>query len=238
MSNIVPISIWPAGIINSFLIKGKSKHILVDAGVPDSEEKIIRQVKQHGINPRDISLLIVTHGHIDHFGSASRIKELLSIPILAHANDAETYRTGRVKRSQMQVNKPQWALFRMAIANQQAQPFEPDHLMINDVPIDLQPWGIDGRVIYTPGHTPGSLSVVLDTGEAIIMDMLSSGILLGGIAFHSRVKHPPFHDDLHALRHSFDKVLKENVDRYYLGHGGPVNRTQVQEYYDRYLVHR
>jgi len=65
--------------------------------------------------------------------------------------------------------------------------------------------------------------------------MMASGILLGGVMFHSRVKHPPFHDSINELKNSFDKVLSEKAEKYYLGHGGPVNRIQVLEYYNKYL---
>ena len=81
MSKIIPISIWPGGMINCFLIKGKQKHILVDTGVPNSENKIIEQIEKHNIKKEDIGLIIITHAHIDHFGSANKLKELLKIPI-------------------------------------------------------------------------------------------------------------------------------------------------------------
>ncbi len=85
---------------------------------------------------------------------------------------------------------------------------------------------IEGRV---------SISIILEHGEAIIMDMMASGILLGGVWLHSRVKHPPFHDNLIELKRSFDRVLSLKGTMYYLGHGGPVNRSQVIKYYDKYL---
>jgi hypothetical protein len=64
---------------------------------------------------------------------------------------------------------------------------------------------------------------------------MASGILLGGIMFHKRVKHPPFHDNLTELKKSFDKILLEKGKRYYLGHGGPLDRAQVIKYYDNHL---
>ncbi len=67
------------------------------------------------------------------------------------------------------------------------------------------------------------------------MDMMASGILLGGILFYNRVKHPPFHDNLAELKKSFDKILSEKGKRYYLGHSGPVKRTQLKKYYNKYL---
>uniref|UniRef100_UPI004047A481 MBL fold metallo-hydrolase n=1 Tax=Flavobacterium sp. TaxID=239 RepID=UPI004047A481 len=75
MYKIIQLSIFPLGMINCFLIEGEKKHILVDTGVPNSEAKIIKQLKQHNIKIEDIALIIITHGHIDHFGSAKELKD-------------------------------------------------------------------------------------------------------------------------------------------------------------------
>ncbi|MCR9252153.1 MAG: MBL fold metallo-hydrolase [bacterium] len=235
MNQVIPISIWSKDMINCFLIKGKNKHILVDTGVPNSQSRIIAQVKAHGIDINDISLIVVTHAHIDHFGSAFRLKQLLDAPILAHELDTDSYLKGMADVSTMKLNKPQWWLFRQMIKNEKAPPFTPDIIMKGDEEYDLKQWGIDGKIIHTPGHTPGSLSIVLENEEVIIMDMMASGIMLGGIMFHNRVKHPPFHDDLSQLKLSFERVLKEKGDRYYLGHGKAVDRSQVMKYYKKYL---
>jgi len=235
MSKIIPISIWPGGMINCFLIKGKQKHILVDTGVPNSENKIIEQIEKHNIKKEDIGLIIITHAHIDHFGSANKLKELLKIPILAHQLDIESYKKGKADISTMKLNKPLWWFFKQIIKNQKTTPFQPDILIKGGTEYELKKWGIEGKIIHTPGHTPGSLSIILQNGEVIIMDMMASGILLGGIIFHNRVKHPPFHDNLTVLKKSFDKVLSEKGNCYYLGHGGPLDRSQVIRYYDKYL---
>ena len=60
MNSVIPISIWSRGMINCFLIKGTEKHILVDTGVPNSENKIIAQLNKQGVNKKDIGLIIVT----------------------------------------------------------------------------------------------------------------------------------------------------------------------------------
>jgi hydroxyacylglutathione hydrolase len=235
MSKVIPISIWSKGMINCFLIKGKEKHILVDTGVPNSEHKILEQLKDHNIDKKDIGLIVVTHSHIDHFGSAAQLKKILQVPILAHQLDLESYLSGEADQSTMKLNKAQWWLFRQLIKDQKAEAFQPEIIISREKEYDLNQWGVDGKIIHTPGHTPGSLSVILENGEVIIMDMMASGILLGGVMFHSRVKHPPFHDNLQELKISFEKILSEKGEKYYLGHGGPVNRTQVIKYYEKYL---
>lgn len=235
MGNIIPISIWPKGLINCFLIKGTQKHILVDTGIPNSKGRILKQLNLQGIDPKDIGLIIVTHAHIDHFGSVAQLKRYLQVPVLVHRLDNPYYNSGKAAIATMKPNKPQWWIFKQLVKNQTTEPFEADIVLESSEDYSLRAWGIDGKVIHTPGHTPGSLSVVLDNGEVIIMDMMASGILLGGVMWHSRIKQPPFHDDLKALKTSFEKVLSEKGERYYLGHGGPVDRIQLKAYYQKYL---
>lgn len=234
-NSIISLSIWSNQMINAFLITGE-KHVLVDTGLPGSELKILAQLKKLRINYKDIGLIIITHGHIDHFGSASSLSKLIDSPILAHSEDLEAYRSGTGYLATMKPTSLHWWIFRKIIKNQKTQPFEPNIQLSDNEEYSLSGYGIDGKVIHTPGHTPGSLSIILENGEAIIMDMMASGILLGGIMWLSRVKHPPFHDDLKQLKGSFDKLLQYNSDKYYLGHGGPVNRKQLKKYRQKLIV--
>jgi len=240
MKTVLPISIWPLGMINCFLIKGKDQHILVDTGNPRNEKRILRQIKKSGIDTNKIGLIIVTHGHIDHFGSAARLQRMLDVPILAHESDLPSYRSGQADKSTLNINRNTfgWRCFRSMVSDLRTYSFTPDHIMKGDETVDLQPWGIEGKVIHTPGHTPGSVSVVLENGEVIVTDMVASGIGLGGVMFNSRVKHPAFHDDLIQLESSFEKIFAEPGDIYYLGHGGPLDRSQMKSYYNKYLKGR
>lgn len=233
---ILPINIWPAHMMNCFLIKGDKGHVLVDAGVPGSGTKILSVLARNGVNPSEIKLIVVTHAHLDHFGGVGELKEELGIPVLGHQLDTEYYQKGRAN---VQTMKPTvgWAkLFRKMVENLAARSFTPDIIM-SESSFDLGEWLEGVTVIHTPGHTPGSVSVLLPNREAIIMDMMSSGVGLGGVFLHRRVKHPAFHDDLKSLKRSFEQVLSLDIQKFYLGHGKAVNRSQVEQYVNRFLKH-
>ena len=74
------------GFVKAFFIKGE-KYILIDTGVPKSFETIKRYMTDNGINPKDISLVIITHNHLDHTGSISKVKELTGAPVLIHKSE-------------------------------------------------------------------------------------------------------------------------------------------------------
>lgn len=236
MQKIIQLSIFPMGMINCFLIKGEAKHILVDTGVPNSEAKIIKQLNKHNIKLDDIGLIIITHGHIDHFGSAKELKDILKVPILVHDLDKKALQTGKSMLETLKPTHKIWdIILKPKLAKDKASPCLPDIVLIENEEYDLSIYGINGKVIHTPGHTPGSLSVVLEGGSAIIMDLASSGILLGGIAFNSRMKHPPFHDNLQQVKSSINYILSLNTDTFYLGHGNAVSRKSLIHYRDKFL---
>jgi len=236
MQKVIQLSIFPLGMINCFLIKGETKHILVDTGVPNSQAKIIRQLNKHNIKLKDIGLIIITHGHIDHFGSAKELKDILKVPILMHSLDKRALQTGQSMFETLKPNHKFWDIvLKPKLAKDKATPCSPDIVLNGIEEFDLSTYGINGKVIHTPGHTPGSLSIILDDGSAIIMDLASSGILLGGIAFNSRMKHPPFHHDLKQVKSSINYVLSLNTETFYLGHGNPVSRKSLIDYRDHIL---
>ena len=86
---IIRIPILPFGMVNAHLIRGEGGCILVDAGIPGSETKIERMLARHGLSFKDIKLIVVTHAHVDHAGSAHAIRELSRAPIVAHVDDAK-----------------------------------------------------------------------------------------------------------------------------------------------------
>jgi hydroxyacylglutathione hydrolase len=236
MQKIIQLSIYPLGLINCYLIKGEKKHILVDTGVPNSEKKIFKQLIKYKIKLEDIGLIIITHGHIDHFGSVKRLKDILKVPVLIHDLDKKALQTGRSILETLNANHKIWDIvLKPRLAKARASRCLPAIILNGDEEYDLSIYGINGKVIHTPGHTPGSLSVILEDGSAIIMDLASSGILLGGIAFNSRMKHPPFHDNLEQVKSSINHILSLNTEIFYLGHGYPVSRKSLINYRDKFL---
>lgn len=236
MQEIIQLSIFPFGMINCFLIKGEKKHILIDTGVPKSENKILKQLKNHRIDAEDIGLIVITHGHIDHFGSANELKEILKVPLLVHEFDRKALETGKSMIETLKPNHKIWdIILKPKLSKDTATACTADILLKEQEEYSLIEWGVKGKIIHTPGHTPGSLSIVLDNGNAIIMDLASSGIFLGGIALNSRMKHPPFHDNLKQVRSSINHILSMNTQKFYLGHGNPVSRESLIYYRDRFL---
>ncbi len=216
--SIIPIKL---GAVKSFIIRG-NKAVIVDTGYPGNGEKILDALRENDIEPSDVSLIIITHGHIDHYGSADELRKLTGAPIGMHRADAEYLKkginyigvpiglAGRLFKSLLiRKDEPIYKALEVDIA------FETD--------IDLKDFGIDGRIIHTPGHTAGSVSVILSDRTAIIGDLLMGGIL------RKRTPHLPlFANDLSQLKESIRRVLSLSPKVIHASHGSPFTKEFVE----------
>ncbi len=73
---------------NAFVVMG-ARPILVDAGwgMPSSTEQLVRALRRIAVEPRDLALIVLTHGHGDHAGGAARLRELSGARVVAGAGD-------------------------------------------------------------------------------------------------------------------------------------------------------
>ncbi|WP_295997199.1 MBL fold metallo-hydrolase [Rugamonas sp.] len=226
LPHIIRIAILPFGMVNCHLIAGPQGCILVDTGLPGSEAKIGRALRRHGMRFSDIRLIVVTHAHVDHAGSAARLRELSGAPIVGHAGDIDYYQ----QRKTMTFCSTGWfgrLFLKTGLMRQPYTPFQPDILLADGANLDLQRFGAAGAVRHTPGHTAGSISVQLAGMEVMAGDLLASGILLGGIVRTGRAMRPPFEDDPHAVAAELQHLLDGGAHTFYIGHGGPLRAAAV-----------
>jgi hydroxyacylglutathione hydrolase len=226
---VVRIPILPFGMVNAHLLVGPQGCVLVDTGLPGSEPKVRRALRRLGLDYSDLRLIIITHAHIDHAGSALALRKRSGAPIVAHAGDLDYF----LQRRQMDFCTTDWfsrLFLRMGLILRPYAPFQPDILLQDGEALDLAPYGFTGRVHHTPGHTAGSISAQLDGGDAMVGDLLASGVLLGGLIRTSHAKRPPFEDDPHRVADELQALVDAGMQRFYMGHGGPLPAAEVQRH--------
>ncbi|MBI3775963.1 MAG: MBL fold metallo-hydrolase [Gammaproteobacteria bacterium] len=211
---------------NAFLIKAQPP-VLVDAGSPSDLPEIERVLAAHGVKLADIALVIPTHGHSDHAGAVAQLQRASSARVALGKGDVPMAKAGH-NDDLKPTNFIARLLKRFAI-DPNYEPFVPD--IIIDGSLDLAPWGIQGKVLTLPGHTPGSVVVVLDDGRALVGDMILGGYF-GGALFPQRAGQHYFHADVAANLENIKTLLKLRTKMFYLGHGGPVTREAVLEGFD------
>jgi hydroxyacylglutathione hydrolase len=215
-----PVVQIPLRLSNVFLIESKAP-ILIDSGTVGDKEDLVRALQDNGVWPSRIGLIILTHGHADHAGLASDLRTLSGAPIMIGQGDLPLVRRGY--NDVLHPTSVTAALLKPVITSRY-QDFEPDILVTE--PVSLAPWGIDGKVVAMPGHTQGSLVVILSNDTAFVGDMMLGGAL-GGIAFSSSPGEHYFQADREANRRNIEALVRMGIRTFYLGHGGPVSRYQV-----------
>jgi len=209
-ATVVPLSL---GMVRVFLLRGKQT-VLVDTGQPGHAAAILAGLAEQGLSGSDVSLLLLTHGHVDHAGSAGELRALTGAPIAMHRGDVELLRQGAniaLRPVGLVGRLASWLFWLQKSATPPA--VEPDILLEGET--DLAGYGVAARVIPTPGHTPGSISVALADGQVMVGDLLMGSLLW------RRPSYPLFADDMARLRQSIKKVMELAPTRVWPAHGGP-----------------
>jgi len=211
------------------LIETSKGFILVDAGVPGTLRELTRQMKRLGLGPKELLLVVVTHVHYDHVGSLAAIRRMSGAEVLVHAAEKEALETAEmlVPKGTARFSKAIAALIGSRAAGKPMfEPVVPD--IVIDSEFDLSPFGLPGRIIPTPGHTAGSLSVILDSGDAFVGDACWNIPFLG-----RRTVFPPFAADVAALGASWKLLLETGAETFHPAHGEPFPRRKLAESYRR-----
>lgn len=210
------------GISNIFLVQ-EEKTILVDTGNPGELDKILKAMKDAGVEPSDLSLILQTHGHADHAGNTRALQELSQAPVAIHHADAAMMKRGH--NGLLKVTSFGARFIRMFIHNG-FDGVDAD-VLIESEEFDITSYGINGKVIFTPGHTPGSIALMTGDREVIAGDIMMGGIM-GGTFLSSRPGYHYFADDLAQVRQSIRKILRHSPSKIYVGHGGPLDPVAVE----------
>ncbi len=209
-TKIYPI---PLGIVQVFLLQTEQGSVLIDAGNPGHDQKILQACTAHGVDPQEISLIVITHCHSDHFGSLAILKERCGAKVAIHALEAEALSHG--KDVEICPVTTMGHIFKRIIPKNVSIPGVDAEILIENE-LDLKEYGVNAQVISTPGHTPGSVSVVLEDEAAIIGDLI-----MGGLIRQRVPNYPWFATDMSNVKKSITRILNFHPETVYASHGGP-----------------
>ncbi|QIN83295.1 MBL fold metallo-hydrolase [Rubrobacter tropicus] len=163
--------------VNWYIVEEDGHLTLVDAGLPSSWHSLLGALKEIGRAPRDVEALVLTHAHFDHIGFAERARAELGIPVWVHENDAPLtkrpwmYMTERSPLSYLSRDN-------LPIVSSLVRAGAPRVGPICEVRRfgDEETLDVPGspRVLFTPGHTLGHVSLhfpereVVITGDALV----------------------------------------------------------------------
>ncbi|MGC9514715.1 MBL fold metallo-hydrolase [Methanocrinis sp.] len=195
-----------------YLVDAHSEQVLIDAGAGPGAGPILRNVHALGFDPADIRHLVATHGHIDHVGGISKIKEITGCRVIGHQADRDAIELGDRRLTAADLYGIEY------------WPVKIDLILEGDGE-DHRLGDLDFHFVAVPGHTPGSIAVCLDLEE-------------GRVLFGQDV-HGPFSDgwgsDIDEWRRSMEKLLDLEADLLCEGHAGVFRGGDVRDYIESQL---
>jgi hydroxyacylglutathione hydrolase len=211
---------------NVYLLSCGDKHLLFDTSMKFEREAILRKIKKMGINRLD--LMILSHTHFDHVGNAAAFRLELTPRVIAHQSEADFLRAGDTPLPQGS-NAFTRKLVEMHDKHQVPDfSYEPCQVDIEVTEeLDLGEYGFPARLIHTPGHSRGSMSLIIGEQIALVGDAMFGQLPL--------VLFPVFADDKEGVIQSWEKLLKTTCTLFLPAHGVPIKRTLLQKKTDHHI---
>ncbi|GAT11173.1 MBL fold metallo-hydrolase [Mycolicibacterium novocastrense] len=164
-------------LVNWTLVTDGTGVMLIDAGFPGSRDDVLASLRELGFGVNDLRAILLTHAHIDHFGSAIWFAETYGIPVYCHAAEV-----GHAKREYLEqaspadiakhIWRPRYLTWSVAITRKGGM--VRDGIPTAQALTEQVAATLPGKpmAIPTPGHTGGHCSFLVDgllvSGDALV----------------------------------------------------------------------
>jgi glyoxylase-like metal-dependent hydrolase (beta-lactamase superfamily II) len=213
-------------VIHPTLIWDDNEIILVDTGIPGQLEEIRDEIEKAGVPFNKLTKVILTHQDIDHIGSLPEILKAADHKIEVFAHEADKpYIEG--DKPFLKMNPERVAKMMESLPEDERQKIKamfgsPLTAKVDKTISDgeVLPYCGGITVIFTPGHTPGHISLyhqqskTLITGDALVA---ANGIISG--------PNPQATPDMETALQSIKKFTKYDIETVICYHGGVIKEN-------------
>lgn len=212
------------GRSNTYLVFDGDNSILVDTSHRGALKGLTDKLDDL-LDGKKLSWMVLTHSHYDHAENAALVKEQYNSQVIAHKSELYDLKQGF---SPLPVGTN---LITRIVSNlggkissfSHYEPVEPDITVDDAYQVTPRTY-----LIHTPGHTEGSMSLIVDNEIALVGDAMFG-------VFNWSV-FPPFADDVPALEKSWGKLAKTGCKMYLPGHGTGNSRELLLKQCNKYGV--
>ena len=226
---------FPLKTTNVFFVD-ESPRTLVDTGIKteDSFEALKKGLEEIGFSLDSIERILITHGHIDHYGQAQKISSLSKAPIYIHSKEYGRIRSiihsfGILKSILLRNGVPETlvneAIRYMKSFQNLADDLEEAFFLNDGDPIPFQ--SMTWTTLHCPGHSPGLICFywpekkILFTGDHLLKEITPNPIL------NIPENRGPFrYTSLKEYLNSLEKVERLDISIIFPGHGDDIDDTK------------
>ncbi len=233
----LPLPISSLKYVNIYLIQGDNGYLLVDTGWNTEEafNSLKGQLAVSGIALEDISQIVVTHIHPDHYGLTGRLKQLSQAKIFFHYLEENLIEARYIHMEGLLEQLEHWLHTNGVITDELPDiqtasvgmerfvaPTLPDTVLCGGETISTGLFSF--QVIWTPGHSPGHICLyeparkILLAGDHLLPDITPN------VGLHPQSSGNPLGDYLNSI----NTVKELNVNLVLPGHGNPFNDMQLR----------
>jgi hydroxyacylglutathione hydrolase len=215
------------GRSNCFLILKDNKFLLVDTSRKSKRNILIDRIEEYRLKGFTLEAIILTHTHFDHAENAACLKERFKIPIFVNKYEAEYLKFGNnpVTRGSFFITRGLTNLWEKKLKSYfKYEPVEVDYLV--EGIFNLEEFGFNAYIMHTPGHSIGSMSIIVDNEIAVVGDAMF-GVFKGTV-------FPPFTNDPKVMVDSWGKLLDTGCSVFLPSHGTSDIRELLEKQYNKY----
>jgi glyoxylase-like metal-dependent hydrolase (beta-lactamase superfamily II) len=228
----LPLPIPNPGLdhVNTYLVQADGDFLLIDTGwdTPEVFGSLKSQLTEIGVSFEDISRIVITHIHVDHYGLAGRLKQLSRAEIAFHYMEKDFVKSRYGDMDGLLHQISQWLhingvpgdeLLQLKTASvamrKLATPTLPDVTLRGGEVIDFGSFSF--HVLWTPGHAPGHISLYEPQRKVLISGDYILPAITPNIGLHPQNSGNPLNDYLNSL----NTIKQLEVDLILPGHEQP-----------------
>lgn len=243
-----------SGRSNSYLIRYEKGNILVDTGKTSAFDELVESLRQLRVQMNEVGYLVLTHTHFDHCQNAAKLKSSGNCQIIVGEPEAIFAESGYTPLpkgvfllTRIISTFGNW----IGKARFGYEPIHPDILIQDETSMFVANTNRDEyshassirhlknklysdetklddrvKIVPTPGHSAGSISLIIDNEIALVGDALF-GVFRNSVL-------PPFADDFTPTIKSWGTLLASGCRTFLPGHGRPITRDLLQRELEKF----
>lgn len=206
---------------NTYLLTNGDNKILIDTSINREWNSLLKKIDNIINDEKKLETLILTHVHFDHVMNAKKLKTKYNLKIIVHKDEAEFLTRGSrpLPKGSNPITK-----FLTNIVGDAIFPFHKFDSVENDILVDkkfeLNDYGFNAYIMNTPGHTKGSVSIIVDDQIAIVGDAM--------VGVSKKNIFPPFADKPELIVDSWNTLYKTGCELYLPSHGNKITQEELK----------